>query len=67
MVVMHSYGGLVGTEAIPEELSYRKRYDRGLAGGVIHLFYFSAMLFREGESLGDVLGNKSRNYETKVK
>src|SRR4051812_32681658 len=34
VVVMHSYGGLVGSEAIPEELSYSKRQAKGLPGGV---------------------------------
>ena len=32
VVVMHSYGGLVGSEATTEELSYAKRHAQGLAG-----------------------------------
>ena len=51
MLAMHSYGGLVGSEAIPEELSYSYREAQGLGGGVIHLFYFCAVLFEEGQSL----------------
>ena len=44
MVVMHGYGGLVGSEAILEALSYNKRREHGLQGGVIHLFFVSASL-----------------------
>lgn len=40
VVVMHSYGGLVGSEAITEDLSYAKRQAQGLPGGVIHLFLY---------------------------
>ena len=48
MVVMHSYGGLVGSEAIPESMSHDKRRKDGLLGGVIHLFFFSAFLLDPG-------------------
>lgn len=50
-VVMHSYGGIVGTEAIPEELSYSKRQSKGLPGGVFHLFFFGAFILAEGQSV----------------
>ncbi|KAL8966961.1 MAG: hypothetical protein Q9183_003136 [Haloplaca sp. 2 TL-2023] len=33
MVAMHSYGGLVGSEAIPEDLSFAKRQSLDLPGG----------------------------------
>ena len=48
VVVMHSYGGLVGSEAVAEELSYTKRKAQGLAGGVVHLFLYAAFLLEEG-------------------
>ena len=65
VVVMHSYGGLVGCEAIPKDLSYADRQGRGLPGGVRHLFFFSAFLLDEGQS---VLGSwgESPNNDVKV-
>ena len=56
MVVMHSYGGLVGSEAIPESMSHDKRRKEGLLGGVIHLFFISAFLLDPGQSVLDVFG-----------
>ena len=50
MVVMHGYGGLVGSEAILEALSYNKRREHGLLGGVIHLFFVRATLVSPGWS-----------------
>ncbi|RAQ57220.1 hypothetical protein COH20_011943 [Aspergillus flavus] len=44
VLVMHSYGGIVGSEAIPENLSYRARQAGGQKGGVIHLFYYTAFV-----------------------
>ncbi|KAL8776351.1 MAG: hypothetical protein Q9194_003203 [Teloschistes cf. exilis] len=58
VVVMHSYGGLVGGEAIPEDLSYTKRQSFGLPGGVIHLFYFCAYVLDQGESLLGTCGDR---------
>lgn len=58
VVVMHSYGGLVGGEAIPEDLSYTKRQSLGLLGGVIHLFYFCAYVLDQGESLLGTCGDR---------
>ncbi|KAI4131356.1 MAG: hypothetical protein LQ338_001241 [Usnochroma carphineum] len=55
-VVMHSYGGLVGSEAIPEELSLSARQGQGLPGGVIHLFYYTAFILNEGQSVLDTFG-----------
>jgi hypothetical protein len=62
---MHSYGGLVGSEAIPEALSYLNRQSRNLRGGVIHLFMFSAFLLEEGKSVLDAFG-VSPNDDIKV-
>lgn len=59
LVAMHSYGGLVGSEAIPEELSHSKRQALGLPGGVIHLFYFSAFILNEGQSVLGTFGEAS--------
>lgn len=65
VVVMHSYGGLVGSEAITEELSYAKRQAQGLPGGVIHLFLYSAFLLNEGQSVLSAFG-ESPNNDVKV-
>lgn len=65
VVVMHSYGGLVGSEAVTEELSYAKRQARGLSGGVIHLFFYAAFLLNEGQSVLSAFG-ESPNNDIKV-
>lgn len=64
-VVMHSYGGLVGSEAIPEELTYTARQAEGHPGGVIHLFYCCAFILSEGQSVLGVFG-ESPNNDVKV-
>ncbi|KAL1858046.1 hypothetical protein Daus18300_010158 [Diaporthe australafricana] len=61
MVVMHSYGGLVGSNAIPEDLSSQSRRQRGLDGGVFHLFYFAAFILEEGKSVLDTFGEGPNN------
>ena len=61
VVVMHSYGGLVGSEAITEEVSYAKRQDRGLPGGVVHLFLYAAFLLSEGQSVLSAFGESPNN------
>lgn len=61
VVVMHSYGGLVGSEAIPEDLAYANRKARGLPGGVTHLYYFSAFILPAGQSVIDAFGESPNN------
>ncbi len=61
VVVMHSYGGLVGSEATTEDLSYSKRQAQGLSGGVIHLFLYSAFLLDEGQSVLGAFGESPNN------
>lgn len=56
-VVLHSYGGLVGSEAILEEFGLKKRKEKGLSGGVIHLFFFAAFILAEGQSVLGVFGD----------
>ena len=65
VVVMHSYGGLVGSEAIPKDLSYLYRQLRNLGGGVIHLFMFAAFLIVERKSVLGAFG-ESPNNDVKV-
>lgn len=61
VVAMHSYGGLVGSEAIPEELIYAKRHALGLPGGVIYLFFFAAFMLSEGQSVMSAFGESPNN------
>lgn len=49
IVVMHSYGGAPGSDAL-EGLSHRERRGLGQAGGVWHLIFVCAYMFTEGES-----------------
>ncbi|KAI1097139.1 alpha/beta-hydrolase [Jackrogersella minutella] len=57
LVAMHSYGGLVGAEAVPEDLTLKNRKDRGLPGGVAYLFYFAAFVMPMGESVAMTVGD----------
>ncbi|KAL2843239.1 hypothetical protein BJX68DRAFT_270248 [Aspergillus pseudodeflectus] len=61
VVVMHSYGGIVGSEAIPQCLSYTARQARGEKGGVIHLFYYTASLLEKRKSVLETFGESPNN------
>ncbi|KAI1172931.1 hypothetical protein F4777DRAFT_559971 [Nemania sp. FL0916] len=61
VILMHSYGGLVSIEAMPEELSWNKRASLGLTGGVIHLFYFAAFIISRGQSVLTAFGESPNN------
>ncbi|KAB8336721.1 hypothetical protein FH972_021030 [Carpinus fangiana] len=49
-LLMHSYGGAPGTEAV-QGLTRTERAARGASGGVVHLVYMAAFPLAEGESL----------------
>ena len=66
VVAMHSYGGLVGSEAATEELSYAKRHAQGLLVGVIHLFLYFAFLINEDQSVLSAFGESPDNDDVKV-
>ncbi|KAL6720746.1 hypothetical protein ACLMJK_002671 [Lecanora helva] len=51
IMLLHSYGGIVGTEAV-KGLSVHERAAQGLPGGVAHLIYMCAFMLQEGESVG---------------
>lgn len=61
VVLMHSYGGLVGTTGIPRELSRVSRKEQGKAGGVIRLIYVTAFVLDEGQSVLGVFGESPNN------
>lgn len=56
IVAMHSYGGLVGAEAVTKPLTLENRKQRGLPGGVAHLFYFAAFVLPPGKSIAMMVG-----------
>jgi pimeloyl-ACP methyl ester carboxylesterase len=53
IVVMHSYGGLVGSDAV-QGLSKNDREKKGLEGGVTKLVYLTSMAFPEGWDTGSL-------------
>ena len=65
MVVMHGYGGMVGSEAVLEDMSYSKRRGKGLSGGVIHLFFVCASFVGLGQSMQGGLNSLS-NHKVEV-
>ena len=58
IILMHSYGGMVGTEAVTEDMSKKFREKNGLTGGVVKLLYMCAFLLKKGESLATPLGGE---------
>lgn len=53
-MLMHSYGGAVGTDAM-EGLKLPTRQAQGKAGGVIHLLYLCPYILPPGGSVWDVV------------
>jgi alpha-beta hydrolase superfamily lysophospholipase len=54
MLIMHSYGGMVGTDAVSDDLLRNNRALTGQPGGVVHLLYLCAYLQRPGTSIFDI-------------
>ena len=52
LVVMHSYGGIPGTQAM-KNLTRKEREEQGKEGGITGLVYISSLLVNEGESSDD--------------
>ncbi|KAK7536868.1 Alpha/beta hydrolase fold-1 [Phyllosticta citribraziliensis] len=57
VLVVHSYGGLVGANAV-EGLGYEQRKRAGKKGGVIMFVYLSAFVTPKGKSIKDMLGGQ---------
>jgi alpha-beta hydrolase superfamily lysophospholipase len=55
LLFMHSYGGLVGTDALTDDLLRTTRAAAGRKGGVIHLLYLCAYLLEPGTSIIDII------------
>ena len=60
-VLAHSYGGLVGSNSIPEELTFSQRQAKGLKGGVVHLIFIAAFLLMVGQSVIGTFGESPNN------
>ncbi|KAJ5408956.1 hypothetical protein N7509_002839 [Penicillium cosmopolitanum] len=54
LMIMHSYGGAVGTGAA-EGLSFSERKAAGLSGGVIHLLYLCAYILAPGSTIWGIV------------
>ncbi|CAJ2505419.1 Uu.00g128130.m01.CDS01 [Anthostomella pinea] len=54
LMLMHSYGGAVGTAAV-ESLTRQGRAAQGQPGGVVHLFYLCAYLLAAGQSIRKII------------
>lgn len=64
-LVMHSYGGIVGTE-VCRGLTKKEREGNGMKGGLVRLVYVTAVVPMLGQSLNDVLGSPA-NLKTQVR
>ena len=52
IMLLHSYGGAVGAQAVDGLSARRRARDAGLPGGVICLIYMCGFMLRAGESVG---------------
>lgn len=57
ILVVHSYGGLVGAEAV-KGLGYKQRQQEGKKGGVVLLVYLAAFVTPKGMSILKMLGGQ---------
>ncbi|KAJ5090591.1 hypothetical protein N7532_009275 [Penicillium argentinense] len=54
LMIMHSYGGAVGTDAV-KGLSLSERKAAGQPGGVIHLLYLCAYILEPGSTIWEIV------------
>jgi len=54
LMLMHSYGGAVGTDAV-EGLTFADRKAAGKLGGVVHLFYMCAYILQPGTTIFNIV------------
>ncbi|KAK1470310.1 hypothetical protein CCUS01_06412 [Colletotrichum cuscutae] len=57
VLVVHSYGGLVGANAV-EGLGYKQRIKEGKKGGVITFVYLTAFVVPKGKCIREMLGGQ---------
>ena len=51
IVIMHSYGGFVGSLACQESYGQKVRQSKGLSGGIIQLVFMAALIFSMDQPL----------------
>ncbi|CAD6574886.1 MAG: hypothetical protein ASARMPRED_006962 [Alectoria sarmentosa] len=61
VVVLWSYAGVVGTEAVLPAMLKRRRETEGQSGGVVHLVYLAAFLLPVGE--GILMGGRPQSVD----
>ena len=66
IVLMHSYGGVVGTEAVHRRFAKEYRESKGLAGGVTYLFYMSAFIVKLDSTVLAALGGEIPDDAIKI-
>ncbi|KAI9668866.1 MAG: hypothetical protein M1831_000936 [Alyxoria varia] len=59
--IMHSYGGVVGSEALTEDYTLDRRSKIGLSGGIGRLIFVTAFLLDPGVSIVDT-STRAPNY-----
>lgn len=56
IVVAHSYGGVITTQAVEQRFAKKERVREGKSGGVSRIVYMCAFLLEVGQSLVNALG-----------
>lgn len=56
IVVAHSYGGVVSTEALDKDFAKKERQAHGKKGGIVGLMYMCAFIIEAGQALVDPMG-----------
>lgn len=64
LIVGHSSGGWVATQAAQSDLQAGMRKPQGLAGGVIGILYAGAFVIPIGESVNSFFQPKDGNFVT---
>ncbi|KAI1746705.1 alpha/beta-hydrolase [Xylaria castorea] len=62
LIVGHSSGGWVATEAARPELQTKTRKDQGRAGGIVGIFYIGAFIIPVGESVHSFFQPKDGSF-----
>jgi len=62
LLIGHSYGGWVATEAARPELQAKKRKREGVAGGIIGILYVGAFVIPVGESVQSFFQPKDGSF-----
>ncbi len=58
VVVGHSYGGVVATQAVQQRFAKKIRQEAGKKGGVIRIVYMCAFLLPTGSGLAGAMGGE---------